>query len=167
MKGLSFPHRMRNSLAGIRQRRHTRSTLAKEITRKARVLLWVSFVASLSTNALAEPFTELRNEQGSIQSSVYEPGRVALHPRTDSQTRRRRADCMKVVGHTTYCECMTHRVPAVLEFADTVNLLVMSNEQLNYKQLPDNGKRIVDNTRRARDLCVEGTGETWAQPWSS
>ena len=167
MKGLSFPHWMRNSVAGIRRRRHTQSPRSKEVNQKLGVLLWVSFVASLSTNALAEPFTEPRNEQDSLSFVAYEPSSVALHPRTDSQTRRRQADCMKVLGHTSYCDCLTHRVPTVLEFADIVNLLVMTNEQLNYERLPDHGKKIVDDTRRARDLCVEDADETWAQPRGS
>ena len=166
MKGLSFPHWMRNLLANIRQRGHTRSALAKEVSQRLRVLLWVSLVASLCTNALAEPFPEPRNEQDLLLLTAYESERVVLHPSTDSQIRRRQSDCMKVFGHTTYCDCITHRVPAVLEFADIVNLLVMTNEQLDYERLPDNGKKIVDDTRRARDMCVDAD-ETWAQPRSS
>ena len=167
MKGLSIPHWMRNPLAGTRQRRHTRSALAKAVSPKPRALVWVSFVASLSTNALAESFAEPRNDQDLLLLTAYEPGWAVLHPNTDSQTRRRQADCMKVFGHSTYCECITHRVPAVLEFADIVNLLVMTNEQLDYERLPDNGKKIVDDTRRARDMCVQDADETWARPRSS
>lgn len=62
--------------------------------------------------------------------------------------------CILAIGDLTFCECITNKTATVIDFAQYVVILSSNNEDLKYVSMPPDTKIVVDDARRARDICV-------------
>lgn len=68
---------------------------------------------------------------------------------------REKNNCIKAIGDSVFCGCITQNLPSIVSFVEYVNIVSQTKEELKYDKLPTEDKKLVDNTRKARDKCVK------------
>ena len=64
-------------------------------------------------------------------------------------------DCLKVFGHTTYCECMNAQLAAGMSFIGYVHILTKTKDEIEYDKLSKEEKTMVDSAYEVREICVK------------
>jgi hypothetical protein len=65
-----------------------------------------------------------------------------------------RFQCLKALGNEKFCTCLKDNRPWIVDFVGYVTLVTSTREELNYTKLDREMKGVVDNTYRAREVCV-------------
>jgi hypothetical protein len=78
----------------------------------------------------------------------------ALQVAADRLTQAKYHDCLKAFGHTVFCECLRDTAPVAIGFQTYVRIITTNKQELNYNQLNEEDKKIVDATHKARETCV-------------
>ncbi len=73
----------------------------------------------------------------------------------ENSTKEKNAQCLKAFGSQEFCKCITNKFPVGITFIGYVNVTALTKEELGYKTLPAEDKKLIDNTRKARDECVK------------
>jgi hypothetical protein len=82
----------------------------------------------------------------------------------DNSMRRKKYDCVKAFGNKQYCDCLTQHLPVgVLSFPQYVILVTSTREELNYDQMQNMDKELVDLSMAARNTCVKKTFQSQNQ----
>ena len=74
---------------------------------------------------------------------------------TQQRTKRKELLCMKAFGHKVFCACLAHESPVGVTFEQYLTIVITARDEMNYSGLKDEDKTLVDNSRRARDVCAE------------
>jgi hypothetical protein len=74
---------------------------------------------------------------------------------TDKMGKEKRHQCMTAVANEPFCECLGEKLPVVINFLGYVHIVTQTKEELKYNTLSAEDKRVVDNTRNARDQCLK------------
>lgn len=115
----------------------------------------VAMFVALSSPSYAKDLTPLEKEEhiqnlNQINNTIDE-ARVLLEKiaqETESQ-------CMKAVGATDFCKCLSMKLPTSVDFVGYVSIVGSAKEKLNYDQLSASDKKLVDIVRTTRDACVK------------
>jgi hypothetical protein len=117
--------------------------------RKLGVLLLLMLLASPAysqTLEQQEKLNQLEKALGTIDE---------LEKSIERFSRQRLAQCITAVASKPFCDCLGQHLPVVVNFVGYVTIVTQTKEELKYDRLSAEDKRVVDNTRLARDRCVK------------
>ena len=67
----------------------------------------------------------------------------------------RQNQCMKAVGHDTFCQCLAEEVPMMFPtFLDYVFVQSQTKEEIEYDSLDQEIRQSIDKVYKVRDECV-------------
>jgi hypothetical protein len=117
------------------------------------LIFFITIVSGGSSGQVKKPLTaddidQLKSLEDMI-SSLDE-----LRMAADRLTRAKFQDCLKAFGYLPFCECLRDKAPVSIGFQTYVRLLTTSKVDLNYKQLNEQDRKLVDATYQAREACV-------------
>lgn len=69
-------------------------------------------------------------------------------------TAKKKMQCMKAMGHEDFCSCIAEKSPVGLSFFEYIVAVSNTKEELNYSNLSEEDRSMVDNARKAREECV-------------
>ncbi|MDA9506296.1 hypothetical protein XI09_16985 [Bradyrhizobium sp. CCBAU 11386] len=69
-------------------------------------------------------------------------------------TNTKKTQCLTAVANQRFCECLATNLPVVVDFVQYVALVNQTKEDLEYDKQSKEDKAIIDNTRKARDMCM-------------
>lgn len=75
----------------------------------------------------------------------------------DSMSRQKYSDCLKAFGNQKFCQCLRDQSPVGIDFADYVKIVTTTKEELGYSKTDKETKQLIDNTLKAREVCVIGS----------
>jgi hypothetical protein len=80
----------------------------------------------------------------------------------DQATALKKNQCMKAFGDMAFCNCIAEKSPVGVDFVGYVSIVAGTKDDFKYDQLSAEDKKVFDNTRVARDECVnwKGKGDT-------
>ena len=78
----------------------------------------------------------------------------AIQTLTKRQTTQRYYGCLKAFGHKEFCTCLRDKSPWILSFNDYIKIVTSTKEELNYEQLKEDDKKLVELTLKVREQCV-------------
>lgn len=97
-----------------------------------------------------------RDQQDSTQEALNALNKVdELVALLQRQADTNRAQCLNAVGNSSFCDCISSRIPMAIDFLRYVAITAATKEQIKYDALSDDTKVIVDGAKRARDECVK------------
>ena len=73
-------------------------------------------------------------------------------------TRQRSYQCLKVFGHSKFCNCINEKLAVGLSFGGYVQVLASTKEELGYSKFSEENKSLVDNALKVREECVTELG---------
>ena len=117
----------------------------------------VRAVAALAVMALVAPAYSQNLEQQEQLNQIEKALSAIdqLQVLTDKMAKEKRLQCMTAVANETFCECLSQNLPVPINFVNYVAIVTQTKEELKYSTLSAEDKRIVDNTRSARDQCLK------------
>ncbi len=74
----------------------------------------------------------------------------------ESISRQKFSDCMKAFGNQNFCQCLREKSPVGVDFAGYVKVVTTTKDELGYSKADKETKRLIDNTLKAREVCVGG-----------
>lgn len=66
----------------------------------------------------------------------------------------KKLQCIKAFGHNDFCNCISEKSPSGLSFLGYIIAVSNTKEELNYSNLSEEDRGMVDNARKAREECV-------------
>ncbi len=76
----------------------------------------------------------------------------------DEIQRKRNYQCLKVFGHSKFCNCINKNMATGLSFWHYVQVLASTKEELDYSNLSEEDQLLVDNALKVREQCVTELG---------
>ncbi len=76
----------------------------------------------------------------------------------DEMQRTRKYQCLKVFGHSKFCNCINKNIAIGLSFGQYVLVLASTKEELDYSNLSEEDQLLVDNALKVREQCVTELG---------
>jgi len=73
---------------------------------------------------------------------------------TNKMSNAKRTQCLTAIANQKFCDCLTTNLPVVIDFVQYVGLVTQTKEELEYDKQSKEDKAIIDNTRKARDMCM-------------
>jgi hypothetical protein len=73
---------------------------------------------------------------------------------TNKMANTKKTQCLTAVAHQKFCDCLATNLPVVVDFVQYVALVNQTKEDLEYDKQSKEDKAIIDNTRKARDMCM-------------
>ena len=74
----------------------------------------------------------------------------------ESVSRQKFSDCMKTFGNPKFCQCLREESPVGIDFAGYVKVVTTTKDELGYSKADKETKGLIDNTLKAREVCVGG-----------
>jgi hypothetical protein len=69
-------------------------------------------------------------------------------------------NCLKAFGDEEFCRCIKNKTPSGITFAEYIEIIINTKEDLGYSQSDNATKVMIDNTIKARETCVSVPDET-------
>ena len=63
--------------------------------------------------------------------------------------------CVKAFGNNEYCKCLAEDLPIRVTFEKYILIITSNRDELGYKDLKDEDKKMVDITYKTRNTCVD------------
>ena len=75
----------------------------------------------------------------------------------DTMVHEKRVKCLEAFGHDGFCSCLASKLPVILGLDGYVKIVTLKREDLDYDNLSEDDKKIVDTAYDARNQCVSAT----------
>ena len=75
--------------------------------------------------------------------------------KSKDQSDDRFVKCLKSFGHTKFCGCIRDELPLYQSIDSYFFIITTDKDELNYAELDEDDKALIDNTYKARDTCVK------------
>lgn len=69
-----------------------------------------------------------------------------------------KTQCLTATASQKFCDCLSNNLPVVINFVQYVAIVNQTKQELKYDKQTKEDKDIIDNTRRARDVCTAERG---------
>lgn len=66
------------------------------------------------------------------------------------------SDCMKAFGNPEFCQCLRDNSPVGIDFVGYIKVVTTTKDDLGYSNTDNETKQLIDNTIKAREVCVGG-----------
>ena len=63
--------------------------------------------------------------------------------------------CLKAFGNNEYCKCLADNLPIRVTFENYILIVTSNRDELGYKDLKDEDKKMVNITYKTRNTCVD------------
>jgi hypothetical protein len=71
-----------------------------------------------------------------------------------SITRQKYSDCLMAFGDNQFCNCLAENLPVTVDFKLYIYLLTTPKHEIDYDNLDQKDKDVVDTTLSVREKCV-------------
>jgi hypothetical protein len=110
------------------------------------IWLWL-FTGASSAQTLEE------QERANTLDKIEQLKRDAF-ANVDAMVADKKAQCLSAVGNKAMCECLSVKLPVIVNFVVYVATVAKRKDELKYDTLKPEEQQLIDTIRRARDQCV-------------
>ena len=122
------------------------------------LLVGMPSFAQVSTNRPAASLDTIRQlkELDKKIDQEKELGRSLdkLKAAVDRLTEDKYLACMQAFGSDSFCTCLSHELPATINFKAYVQVVTSTKEELGYDKMGRDDKDLVDHVLAVREQCV-------------
>jgi hypothetical protein len=65
--------------------------------------------------------------------------------------------CLKAFGDDAFCQCLKNNLPVVSNFEMYITAITSTKEEMDYPNLKDDDKKMIDAIYKVRETCVNKT----------
>ena len=105
--------------------------------------------AQSKTPLTVQEIEKLQNLQNAIKS-IEE-----LEAATERFVEEKFYHCMRAFGHNSFCSCLKNSLPVIASFPTYVRSVINDKRDLNYNQLGEDDRKIIDGSLKTRETCVK------------
>jgi hypothetical protein len=113
-----------------------------------------SLAADLGTSSITLDQQEKIENYKKLENAVDEAGILLNKISTEKN-----GQCMKAIGNTDFCKCITEKSPSGVDFIQYVAIVAGTKNDFKYDELSQQDKDLFNATRQSRDKCVSRTGK--------